>query len=129
MACKPKGVFMAKIGINGFDTVARIDSDAEPCILNSAWIDKMKFRRVKCMGLPVKCFDEIKCPTKVGNRIVGFAAREATVHAAITESSQFGENMLLRNDVLDVLETHSRLSLQAYLLIRPRVMLEMPWLG
>lgn len=43
MAYAPKGAIMVKIGIDGTHAVACIDRGA----LNSAWVDKMKFRRVK----------------------------------------------------------------------------------
>lgn len=54
------------------------------------------------MGLPVTFLDEIKCSTKACNIMIELAARKITVHAAIIEMSQFGENVLWGNDVLNV---------------------------
>lgn len=91
MGYTPKGAVMAKIGINGINTMACIDSYANPCILTSAWVDKITFRRVKWTGLPVKLFGEIKCLAETCNIIVELAARDVTMHAAIIGSFQFGE--------------------------------------
>lgn len=65
--------------------MACIDGAAGPCILNSTWVDKMKFGRVKWVELPVKLFDEVKCSTRACNIIVKLAAHEVTVHAAIIQ--------------------------------------------
>lgn len=54
-----------------------------------ALVEKMKFKRVKWMSLPVKFFDEINCLTEACNITDVLAAREVRVHAAIIESSQF----------------------------------------
>lgn len=75
---------MAEIG-KMVNTMASIDSGAEPFILNSAWDDKVKFKRVKWMGLPVKFFDKIKCPTEARNILVKLAARQILTLAAIIE--------------------------------------------
>lgn len=64
VAYKPKRAVMAKMRINVINTMACIDSDTGPCILNSAQVDEVKFERVKWIGLPVEFFNEIKCPTE-----------------------------------------------------------------
>lgn len=79
--------------------MARTDSGARLCMLNSAWANKTKFKRVNWTRLHVKVSHEIKCQTQVCNMLVESAARETFGHAAIIKSSQFGENVLLRNDV------------------------------
>lgn len=87
------------------NTLACIDNGAGTCALNSAWVDKMNFKSVKCMKLSVKVLTKSKCKSESCDELVELTARKITAYAAVIKLSQFGENVVLGNDVLDALKS------------------------
>lgn len=63
-----------------------IDTGAGPLILNVKPVEKLNLEKEKWQELPIKFFDEVRCPTEACNSDVEISGPSVSVHAAVVNA-------------------------------------------
>lgn len=81
---------------------ACLGTGASPPLLNSKLVIKLKLLKVKGLGLPIRFFDQVKCPEQACSVTIAIAGRAVMVQDAVIDNPNFEKNCLLGNDLLDL---------------------------